>query len=355
MVNVLHVIAGLSGGVGRMLLNYYSYLDKQKIHFDFVVHETNKTVLEDDFAAMGSVVTAVTPKKQSAIKNFFEIKKAIKKKKYDIVYVHQNFSSAPALFAAWLCGVKVRICHSHNYIKDVKYTFMEKLLGRANIIFATDLWACDAEAGNYLYGSSWNPDGNIIINAIKAEKYAYNPAAAQKLREEMNLEGKTVFLQISRMTDPKNHIFSLNFFNLFYEKNKDSYLIFLGKGELEDGLKKAAKEMPCHENVSFLGELRDVESYYSLADVLLMPSKFEGFGMVAVEAQAAGDYVVASEFVPKLTKITDNIFYLPLEPEAWMKTVNMLNFEHDRKIDVPEAFRIEYQSKIWEQKLLSRV
>ena len=63
----------------------------------------------------------------------------------------------------------------------------------------------------------------------------------------------------------------------------------------------------------------DVEKWYSAMDILLFPSKMEGLGMVAVEAQTSGLFCFASDRVPEDTKLTENIRYYSLNetPLEW--------------------------------------
>ena len=76
MIKVLHVLSSLDGGgVERMLYNYYTHMTRSKVHFDFVVHDSKIGMLEEEFLKMGSNIVHVTRKKDSILKNFYEIKK----------------------------------------------------------------------------------------------------------------------------------------------------------------------------------------------------------------------------------------------------------------------------------------
>ena len=98
MIRVLHVLSSLDGGgVERMLYNYYTHMTRSKVHFDFVVHGKKIGILEEPLKKIGSEIYHVTPKKESLFKNCSEIYRAINSSKYDVVVVHQNFSSFPAL------------------------------------------------------------------------------------------------------------------------------------------------------------------------------------------------------------------------------------------------------------------
>jgi glycosyltransferase involved in cell wall biosynthesis len=71
-------------------------------------------------------------------------------------------------------------------------------------------------------------------------------------------------------------------------------VIVVGGGPERARLEEVTKELGIAEHVRFVGEQEDVAPYYALADVVTLPSQHEPFGMVAVEAMAAGRPVVAT-------------------------------------------------------------
>jgi len=77
------------------------------------------------------------------------------------------------------------------------------------------------------------------------------------------------------------------------EKPSDILTIIAGEGELSAQLKKQAKDL---KNVHFLGflDISDLRKLYSTADVSIVPSRREPFGLVAIEALACGCPVVAT-------------------------------------------------------------
>lgn len=71
-------------------------------------------------------------------------------------------------------------------------------------------------------------------------------------------------------------------------------LLFLGSGAGIEGVRQLVHDHHVEESVFFLGENREVDPYIASADVLLLPSSQESFGLVALEAMAYGVPVVAS-------------------------------------------------------------
>ena len=72
------------------------------------------------------------------------------------------------------------------------------------------------------------------------------------------------------------------------------------------------------KNILFMGRVDNVHEWLQAFDVLLVPSRFEGLGLVLIEAQASGLMCIASECIPRETAISDKITYLSIgDPLNW--------------------------------------
>ena len=84
------------------------------------------------------------------------------------------------------------------------------------------------------------------------------------------------------------------------------------------------REMGLSDRATLAGDQPDVAPYFAAMDCKLFPSHFEGFGIVALEAQAAGVPVIASDRVPEQVAVVPGMVErLPLEvgPKAWAQAV----------------------------------
>ena len=71
-------------------------------------------------------------------------------------------------------------------------------------------------------------------------------------------------------------------------------LLVVGRGERMNHYRDLAVKCGAAERVHFVGHVEDVRRYYAAADVFVLPSLFEGFGMTILEAMACGLPVVSS-------------------------------------------------------------
>ena len=137
----------------------------------------------------------------------------------------------------------------------------------------------------------------------------------------------------------KNHPFLLEVFSEILERDPGAWLLLVGDGEEKDRIREYAERMKLSDRVIFTGTTDRVRDYLQMMDVFVFPSGNEGFGVASIEAQAAGLPVVASEGVPKETKVTDDVVFLPLTDgaAAWAETV--LSFRGRTRTDGADRVR----------------
>ncbi len=100
-------------------------------------------------------------------------------------------------------------------------------------------------------------------------------------------------LVVSRLVEPQKNI-ALAVRSFAALAARDACLIIVGTGEEEAALKTLAERLGISDRVFFEGE-HDPAPYYKLADLFLLTSRYEGYGMVVIEALAAGKPVLATD------------------------------------------------------------
>ena len=346
MIRVLHVMAavGVPGGIQAVVHNYYKYINEDEIRFDFVVTSSKMTGFEKNFLRKKSEVYCVVPKRMDFFKHMVQLYDIIKTCKYDVIHVHHDCSSWITLFMAWLCGVKVRIAHAHNAnvpmtsVKRIK----KKIFSMLTRIFATGIFSCTAEAAIWNFGEKNYKKGkiNVLRNAIFVDDYVYNEETRENIRNEFGLNGKFVIGNVARFSYQKNHEFLIDVFEKLYSENDSYRLLLVGDGENYANIKQIVKHKDLEDVVVFLGRRDDVADILQAIDAFVFPSRFEGLGMVVVEAQCSNLPCICSTAVPREVDLSDNIEFLPLNDiECWCKSIKKIKNSQrkDNKMLVKQA------------------
>ena len=234
-------------------------------------------------------------------------------------------------------GINVRIAHSHTmgFVQDKNLLkrWIKKITNRLYSKYATDLFACSWDAGNYMFGEK---EFNVIHNAIDTKKYIYHEKNRAEKRKELNLKEEFTIGCVGRLEPVKNHKFSIEIFEKLVEFHPNSKLLFVGKGSMENELKNLVVQKKLENKVLFLGNRNDVEKLYSVMDVFLFPSLYEGLGMVGIESQAAGIPTICSDTLPKELNITPLLYRMSLQnsPELWAKLILSTDNNKDKHKDM---------------------
>lgn len=323
-IRILHVVTYMGyGGLETMLMNYYRHIDRRKVQFDFLVHRDFEAEYDSEIKALGGRIYRLpklnpfSPKYLSALNNFFK-----EHKEYSIVHSHLDCMSAIPLKYAARHGVKTRISHAHssNQTRDKKY-FLKLIFKKFIPFYATHLFACAEDAGRWMFGKK---KFIVINNAIDTEKYIFDPLKSEKTRKELHIPHDAFVLgHVGRFDPPKNHTFILSVFSSLIKKLPNSYLLLVGKGALEEDIKKTATSLKIAERVIFAGSRDDVPIILSAMDAFIFPSLYEGFGIAVIEAQAAALPCFISEGVPSECDLTGLVKQLNLSDgeEKWSSAV----------------------------------
>ena len=347
----------VGGGVEAVVMNYYKNIDRSKIQFDFICDDDSTNIPYKEIESLGGRVILIPPY-QKIIKYQKELRKILKEGKYKIVHSHINTLSVFPLYAAKKAGIKVRIAHSHSTTNKAerKKNLMKQVLRPFSRLFATDYMCCSELAGRWLFGDKVYNQGKVYLlnNAIDLDKFKYDKNVRKAKRKELNIQDDTLVIgHIGRFVAQKNHAFLIDIFNEVHKQRKDSILLLAGQGPLLEEMKKKVHSLNLADNVKFLGQRSDANELYQAFDVFLLPSLYEGLGMVAIEAQVSGVTTICSAEIPEAARISNliNFIDLSLTANIWSEKILNLISDDQRKACANEAKEAGYDISVEAVKL----
>ena len=341
-LHILQVVGTMNrGGAEVMLMDIYRNISPH-IHFDFLINYKAKTgVIKGDFddeiiLKGGSVNHIQTQWDLGPVQYINEFKSICQKIGVpDVVHIHLNSRSGIIAFAARQAGVKKIIVHSHADLK-FRGSFLTILANKAELFiqkhfiekYATDFWGASIEANKSLFKNSVINKSIVINNAIDIDNFInFDKTSTSIFRDGLNIKTNTLLLgNIGRIVRHKNGLFVIKVLDELNKHNIDFMFIFAGRADDETYMQEINDKIDaCNlsEKVIYLGLRSDIPLIMSSLDVFIGPALKEGFGLVAIEAQAAGVPCALYNGFPRSVDMKLGLvsFLSSFDCEEWITTI----------------------------------
>ncbi len=264
--------------------------------------------------------------------------------KFDVVYCGHIYMLPIAYFASKVCGAPlVLIIHGIDAWQPTTSRLTNMLVRKVDAFVAVSAltqgrfkkWAAPEKAQEL-----------ILPNTVKLENFAAGPRDAD-LEQRYNLHGKLVVMTIGRLASAERYkgfdevIEALP--ELVHHIPNIVYLIG-GQGPDRGRLEAKARELGVADRVIFTGFIRESEkaAHYRLADVYVMASRGEGFGIVTLEAVASGIPTIASRIDGGREALRDGMLGTLIDPDQPSELIAAVIAASQKPKTVPEG--IEYFS-----------
>ena len=316
-------------GISMFILNNHRYFSDKRNRYHLVYPRTRGD--EKVIAAYlrefehQENTTAHVSKDSGMIRFAISFLRYMNKNHIDILHVHGSSSAIvlEALLAKW-GGVKVVVAHSHNTRGN--HPLVHRLL-RPLLNVTTDVrLACGRMAGEWMYGK--NRTFRVIPNGIETNKYRYSTKTREIVRKELGITDDAVVIgHVGSFSEVKNQRFLIELIKGYAEDNNVRVkLLLIGDGILRQELEAECRHHQTSDMVVFAGVRKDVNRLMMAMDVFCLPSLYEGFPIVAVEAQASGLPVIMSSNISNEVCITDLVHSLPINKgiAEWKQTINVI-------------------------------
>lgn len=353
MIKVLQLPGSISRLNGRMsvLMNIYRNLDRNRIQFDFIATDEEGESYKDEIENLGGSVFLIKDPSFKQMRS--AVNKVLKNNNYDFMHYHAISPWGSVLDLGHKYNVKV-ITQSHAT------EFSEMLIKRLrNFVFSLNIFrysdklvAVSPEAGKKLFR---NHNFEYIPTWIDKEKFTFSKVSRDRIRKKLELSDDDILVgNVSRFALQKNHQFMVETFKELVQHDKRFHIAFVGDGPLKKSIQEYAMLHHMEDNVHFIGVTKNVSDYYSAFDVFWLPSKYEGLPTVAIEAQANGLSVIASQKITKQIKV-GNVIFLPIGKgslNSWVDETEKNAKKRDSNIEVEFNQSVFKKDKVinqWEE------
>ena len=233
--------------------------------------------------------------KTDAVIAFFKLRRLIRDFQPDVVHSHMLHANILARLVRLTTPIARLISTAHSSNEGGKARMLAFRLTDALADMSTNVSAEAVEA--FIKAKAVRPGRMMAVhNGIDTDAFAFKVAARVHLRHALSLdEDCRLILAVGRMQVAKDYP------NLFYALaqlavNGPNYqLCIAGDGPLRGNLEALTVQLGIADRVRFLGIRRDVAGLMSAADVFVLSSAWEGFGLVVAEAMACERVVVATD------------------------------------------------------------
>lgn len=336
-----------SGGIESFLCNVLLHMDLSAIEVDIVTAQLRGSVFTESLKARGVRFCELSGQQNRVPENHRLFRKLLAERQYDVVHLH-IFHGLSLWYGclAKQAGVPVRIAHSHNTalrksktrpLKRLVHHISRKLFTHC----ATDLWACSRSAAEFMFPRREleRRSFRFIPNGIDTDRFRFDAEVREKVRKDLGVQDRHVIGNIGRLCYQKNQSFLLDVFSEVLRRRPESVLLLVGEGPDRPALEEKARRLEIAGNVIFYGTSDRVERLLWAMDVFVMPSRFEGLPVTAVEAQASGLSCLFSDAITEESRAGSNSRFVPLSAPAaeWASAILQVGSCGDRTVSISEV------------------
>jgi len=174
---------------------------------------------------------------------------------------------------------------------------------------------------------------DVVHHGADTDAYVFKEEELEKCRQALGLSNRPRLVFVGRIDDPRKNLDLLIAALPSILKEVEAELVVVGAGDTGK-ISRLTRALSLASSVRILGHVSEttLHKVFALADVVVIPSRLEGFGLTAVEGMAAGKPIVATRVgaLPEIVKDGVNGFIVPEDmPEVLAdKIVTILSNQH---------------------------
>ena len=269
------------------VLNTNSYSGAENVAITIINHMSN---VESIYLSLNGPISEIL--KKNNIQHYAvdklsikSLKKAIRELKPDIIHAHDYTAS----ILCALCFPKAKIIsHIHNNSPWIKsYGIYSWAYLFSSFFYKKILTVSDSIEKEYVFGK-------FIKNKIEC---IGNPTDIELIHQkaiEYSIDKKYDLIFLGRLTAQKNPKLLLEVFNDLILKRPDISIAVVGAGDQFESFNESIHKNNLQDNIEMYGFMENPYPVLNASKIMILPSKWEGYGLVAVESLSLGIPVICS-------------------------------------------------------------
>ena len=350
---ILHCVGHLlRGGIEMGIFSLLTSEDAARCDHHVLVRTPEREAFTEQFQNAGIPVLCCSSYR-NPLRYAREFKALVRKHgPYDILHVHgSSFSGLLTLALARYCGIRWKIVHSHNDVRPFlkglsphRRAYVHAMLAAYRRL-ADSGFAASELAAESMFGMNWRSDPRWELFYFGIDTRPFRAPKDNSIRRGLGIPDDVPVLgHVGRFHEQKNHAFLLDVAEAAAAANTELRCLLIGDGPLRHQFMREVRRKGLESRFVFVPDTLEIAAYMTSAmDGFIFPSKYEGLGLVVVEAQAAGLPCLISDRVPAEAIVDESLVeVLPLEAGAAKWSEIALGLIQRRPIDRSEAVgRIE--------------
>jgi len=308
-MNVSYVIDSLAaGGAENMLLRQIQHSEREPTVYKL----GGSNDLEQAFSEAGASVIDIGDLTEGYFNILTRLYHHLNSEAPDILHAHLPTSQVVGRISGTIAGIDHIVSTHHNVRSSDAY---QSLSGKLELLTRPldDVEIAVSKAVRDSHTSAFgDPEWQVVYNAIDVESYRAKISSSDKLDFQ---EYDPIFLNIGRYVEQKGQVDLIRAMPAVLNEVPDAAVLIVGWGDLHTQLEDLAEEKGVADRVFVTGKVPSVYEYYATADIFVLPSRWEGFGIVLLEAMAGGIPIVSSD-VSGISEVVTDEFGTLVPPQS---------------------------------------
>lgn len=253
-------------------------------------------------------------------KAYFKLRKLINEFKPDVVHSHLVHANILCRTLRLTTTIPRLISSAHNTDEEGWTRFLAYRLTDRLTDISTNVSDKAVEA--FIEKKAVQPERMLTLhNGISTTEFVFSKQARSDIRKELEVnENQQLILSVGRLDASKDHSNLLSAASILSVNHPGIKIAIVGDGVLLNELKKTVNTLGIEDKVQFLGVRTDIPQLMSAADVFVLSSAWEGFGLVVAEAMACERVVVATDCGGVKEVVGDAGFLVPSKDSVALAT-----------------------------------